>query len=75
MHIIIPAPLRTRAQHLAEGFIFAALLFVCAVLAWRNPANRFILALLALVVIAAFVLCLFCDRCAAPLRRAAAHRD
>ena len=68
MHTIIPAPQRTRAQHLTEGFIFAALLFACAALAWRNPANRFILALLALVVIVAFVLCLFCDRCAAPLR-------
>jgi membrane protein len=66
MHTIIPAPLRTRAQHLTEGFIFAALLFVCAVLAWRNPANRFILALLALVVIVA-ILRLFFDRCAVPL--------
>ena len=68
MHTIIPAPQRTRAQRLGEYLVLAALLFACAALAWRNPANRFILALLALVVIAAFVLCLFCDRCAAPLR-------
>ena len=66
MHTIIPAPQRTRAQRLGEYLVLAALLFACAALAWRNPANRFILALLALVVIVA-ILRLFFDRCAVPL--------